>query len=1047
MKSIIRFFAQRHLLANLLTFIIIVMGVSSLMSIKRDMFPSIDLDMMMITTRYPGASPEDVELNVTNKIEDELKGVDGLDQMTSYSLENISVINLSLDVNAKDKEKVKRDVRDAVGRVSSFPVEVTDSPHILEIKSENFEVIYVGIAGDVPYKELRDYSQLFEKRLKELDGVSRVEKTGYRGREIEVEISQDAIDKYEIPMREIVSAIQLRNIRSTGGSFESYTSDKNIVAMAQFKDPLEVGDVIVRSTFEGKRILISDIATINDAFEPAKTRFRMNGKEVIAFKVFKNSSADVIRVVDKVKKFVEEEKELMPADIEAMYSSDMSRFVKSRIGVLTNNAVIGLILVLIVLFIFLNFRTAFWVAMGIPLTLLGVFIVAPYFDVYIDLITMMGLILVIGLIVDDAIVVAESIAFRLEKGDQPVDAAVNGAYSVIRPVFATIVTSIMAFGTMFSMTGMMGKFIFSIPLVIILALVISLGEVIIILPAHITAGKIKKRDPGKKDRHEWFNKVRLRFQRFTVYMLAYRYLVLAVFLAMMITAFWYAGNYMQFVMFPGDTADQFYVTIELPTGSSLQATTDKIIEIEAVMEELPEEELDSYWTLIGSLGGGEWMTPGESENWAFMYVTLTPFSQRDRMAEEIVEELKTQISALGGIDEFNVIVDGGGPPVGRPIAIRVVGSDDEMRRALTDSVVAFIGTIDGTSDISRDDKLGKEQMEIIIDYGRLSQLGLTVADIAQNVRLAYDGMVVTRVRYGNEDVGFRVILEEGIRTKPGYLGNLKIPNFQGRLIELKEVATFEVSPAQASFFHYKGERSVTVSADLAQGGELTPLDASNLILENFDLTRDWPGMQFVMGGEAEEQVESMISLAKALLMAGVGIYIVLVLLFNSMTQPILVMFAIPFGMVGIIGAFALHGEPLGFLASMGIIGMMGVVVNDSLILVNFINVHRQEQPDSIFLRIIAEGTAGRLRPILLTSITTVAGLLPTAYGMGGDDPFIAVMALALGYGILFATPLTLILLPCLYMIQHDIGILVRKIPGMSHFHFIPKDAGLEDAAD
>ncbi|MEE8335868.1 MAG: efflux RND transporter permease subunit, partial [Candidatus Neomarinimicrobiota bacterium] len=304
--------------------------------------------------------------------------------------------------------------------------------------------------------------------------------------------------------------------------------------------------------------------------------------------------------------------------------------------------------------------------------------------------------------------------------------------------------------------------------------------------------------------------------------------------------------------------------------------------------------------------------------------------------------------------------------------------------------------------------------------------------------------VVTRVRYGEEDVGFRVILEEEIRKKPGYLGELKIPNRQGRLIPLKEVSDFKISPAQSSFFHFEGERAVTISADLVQGGTLTPLEATNAVMDHFNLSQDWPGLQFVMGGEAEEQADSMKSLLTAMAMAGAGIYFVLVLLFNSLTQPILVMFSIPFGLIGIIGAFALHGQPLGFLATMGIIGMMGVVVNDSLILVNFINVRRQEAPESKFLRIVAEGTAGRLRPIILTSITTVAGLLPTAYGLGGDDPFIAVMALALGYGILFATPLTLLLLPCLYMIQHDFGNLLRLIPKFAHFRFIPKHAGLED---
>jgi multidrug efflux pump subunit AcrB len=737
----------------------------------------------------------------------------------------------------------------------------------------------------------------------------------------------------------------------------------------------------------------------------------------------------------------------MPEEVELMYSSDESRYVKARIGVLTTNGFMGLGLVILVLFLFLNFRTAFWVAMGIPLSLLGVFFISPFFNVHIDIVSLMGLILVIGLIVDDAIVVlivddaivvAESISNRREAGDSPVEAAVNGTYGVIRPVFATIITTIIAFSPFFFMTGMIGKFMFSIPLVVILALLISLFEVILILPAHITAGRQSNKQQTTR---RWFNAVRSQFQRFIVYVLRLRYVVVPIFIISLIGAFWYAGNYMQFILFPGNTAEAFVVTIELPTGSSLDATSDKVAEIETFINNLPDGELDSYWTIIGSLGGGAWFTPGESENWAFMMVTLTPFSKRDRNAEKIVEGLRVQTDELDGIDAVRFVMDAG-PPVGRPIALRIIGSDDKIRKSLADSVVAFLGTLEGITDINRDDKLGKDQVEIKINYPRLSQLGLTVADVAQAVRLAYDGYVVSRVRYGEEDVNFRVLLEEEIRKRPEELGELQIPNIQGRLIPLKEVAEFITGPGPSSFFHYDAERTITVSAGLAEGSSLTPLDATNAIFNNFDLSRDWPDMRFVMGGEAEETQESMISLAIAFGLAAIGIYIVLIILFNSVTQPILVMFAIPFGLVGVVGAFALHGEPLGFMAMMGVIGMMGVVVNDSLILVNFINVHRRDEPEKKFLRIVAEGTSSRLRPILLTSLTTIAGLMPTAYGFGGDDPFVAVMALALGYGILFATPLTLLLLPCLYMIQHDIGKLIRRIPWLRHFYFIPEDAGL-----
>jgi multidrug efflux pump subunit AcrB len=1035
MKSFIRFFAERHLLAYLLVFTIILLGLSSALTVKRDMFPDVDLDKLMITTRYPGASPEDVELNVTNKLEEEINNVDGIDIMESYSMENISVINVTVDIDADDKEKVKRDIREAVNRVTDLPVEVTETPYIFEVKTENIEIIWIGVGGDIPYKELREYARQFEKRLEAISGVSRIDKTGYLDREIKVEVSENAVENFQLPLREIATAIQGRNIRATGGSFESYTSDKNIVTMAQFRDPEEVANVIVRSTFDGPRVKVGDLALIKDGFEPEKTRFRMNGKEVIALTVFKKKSADMIRVVDAVKELIEEERKTLPEGIELFESADMSRYVRNRLGILKNNGLIGLILVSLVLSLFLNLRTAFWVAMGIPLAVMGVLFLAPHFDVHVDAIGMMGMVIVIGLIVDDAIVIAENIHRHREMGKSPLEAAVDGTYEVLSPVSATIVTTILAFAPMFFMTGMMGKFIFPIPLVIMLALLVSYSEAITTLPAHIAAGMKsrakrfeRKGITGSRQvhSHAWFQAIKSRFQRFIVHVLVLRYPVIIVFILMFCGAIWYANKYMHFILFPSNTAEQLYITVELPTGSSLDATSDKVKEIEELITSLPEGELESFMSFIGSLGGGSgWFTPGESENWAFVSITLTPFSERSRTADEIVESLRQYTDEMKGFDAVRYIIDAGGPPVGRPIVIRVVGSGDEIRTALADSVVAYLNSMEGVTDIDRDDKLGKEQVEIKFNYPSLSQVGLTVADVASNVRLAYDGQVVTRVRYGDEDVGFRVQLEENARKRPDYLSELKVPNRQGRLIPLKGVATFEIGPGPSSYFHYDKERAITITSDIAQGG-LTPLEATLATVDHFDL-KDWPGMRFVIGGEAEETQESFVSLGITMLIAVLGMYFILILLFNSFSQPLLVLIAIPFGLTGVIGAFAIHGEPLGFLAMMGVIGLMGVVVNDSLILVNYINFHREEQPDKKYLRIVAEGTADRLRPILLTSFTTVAGVLPMAYGAGGVDPFIAPMAMALGYGIVFATPLTLLLLPCLYMVRHDIGrIFIRE---------------------
>ena len=409
-----------------------------------------------------------------------------------------------------------------------------------------------------------------------------------------------------------------------------------------------------------------------------------------------------------------------------------------------------------------------------------------------------------------------------------------------------------------------------------------------------------------------------------------------------------------------------------------------------------------------------------------MGVYLTAFAKRDRNADEIVAALRTQTGKLDGFENFTYIIDSGGPPIGRPVQLRIVGSDDAQRRSLADAVVAELGKVEGVSDIERDDKSGKEQIVVDLDYIRLAERKLSVADVAKNLRLAYDGEVVTSVRYGDEDVDFRVILEEEARGSPEVLGNLVMPNRDGRFVKLHEVADFHVDPGPSNFYHYDNERTITVSANIDKE-QTTPLLATAAVLDAIDIQSSWPGMRIIAGGEAEETQKSMGSLVVAFAIAAVGIYLVLLLLFNSLTQPLVVMFAVPFGLIGVIFAFAVHGEAIGFLAMLGVIGLVGIVVNDSLILVSLVNRIRETEADVSVTKAIVNATKLRLRPILLTSATTVAGLLPMAYGIGGSDPFSAPMALAMGYGILFATPLTLILIPCLLLVRDDADALVRRM--------------------
>ncbi len=749
---------------------------------------------------------------------------------------------------------------------------------------------------------------------------------------------------------------------------------------------MEVGDVIVRSTLDGSLIKVKDLAVVRDDFEEEKIISRMNGKSAISFEVSKTESADIIRTVDAIWELVENERKNLPEGVEILYSNDISRYVRNRFSIVRTNGLIGLILVVIMLTIFLNLRIAFWVAMGIPVALMGVIFLLPLFDVALDSISLSAMVLVLGIIVDDGIIISENIYRRREAGEPPLVAAVEGIKEVFLPVLTTILTTFLAFAPMFFMPGMLGKFIFVIPLVITLALFVSLVEVTIALPAHLVRGLRRHKESSKQSvRYRCFDTLREHYRRVMPYILRFRYIFILLAIVVLVGALWYASTYMKFVLFPSGMADQIYIGVEFPKGTSLQATSEKVKAVEKLISSLPEGELDSFTTRVGfqfDLGG----IGAERENHAFLSVNLTPFSKRDRTADQIVEFLRQKTDAFAGYTRILYAIESGGAPVGQPVTLRLVGSDDAMRTRLANAIEEFLNTIEGVKDIARDDKSGKGQVEVQLDNEHLARLGLTVADVAQSIRIAYDGEVVTSVRYGDEDVDFRVILHEDVRKRLDDLSELLIPNQQGQLVKLKTVTSFKKGPGPADYRHYDGERSVTITADLVPDTS-TPLEVTQAVEKNFDLDRGWPGMRLIVGGEAQETEESMTSLISTFVVAAVGIYFLLVLLFNSMTQPFLVMIAIPFGIVGVIIAFALHGEPLGFVGMLGVIGLAGIVVNDSLVLVDHINQLRKQRPDEDVSKLIVEGASNRLRAVILTSLTTIAGLMPLAYGIGGTDPY------------------------------------------------------------
>jgi len=1022
-RKVFLVFSRRHLAANLFTLMVLVLGVVQGMRIQRDVFPEVNLGEMIITTRYPGASPRDVELNVTDEIEDEIEGVAGIEEISSYSMENLSVITVTIDIDADDEQQIEDEVRRAVDRVVDLPPEVDEEPRVETIESQDLPILEVGVAGDLPYETLRTHAARFERALEDLPGVAELDEIWYLDREVRIEVSPARMDSLQVALDEVVRAVAGRNVRSTGGELQTGDREESVVTQARFESPEEIARVPVRAVFSGPVVRVGDVAEIVDGYEEARTMSRIDGLPAVTFAVVKDDDADVIRVADRIRDLAERfELEELPDGARILFSNDQSTYVRNRFAVVIANGLIGLALVLVVLTVFLNMRTAFWVAIGIPVVLLGVVFLLPAFGRYLDIITLAAMLLVIGLIVDDAIIVSENTVRRhaLGVGSGP-EAAAEGIAEVFRPVLTTLLTTFLAFAPIFFMPGVTGQFITVIPLVVSLALALSLAEIVFALPAHL-AGGLDRLDEKKRSTRPWFDPIRGLFVRFMRGVLWGRYVFVVLSAALLAIALWYATTHMRFILFPATSADSFVVYVDTPVGSSLEHTSEKVTEIESLVAGLSDGELESFASRIGSHGRFE---PGENEHWAFVRVNLTPYPQRERTAAEIVSALRDDTDELEGFADIFYKVVKGGPPVGRPVTLRVIGHDPERRRALSDSVVAFLESIEGVRDIDRNDRRGPAQIRVDLDQNRLARRGLTVAQVAGTLRLAYEGRDVANVRWGREDVDLHVQLTEEARSDSTQLASLRIPNVEGRLIRLDDVADFERTGGPSRIHHFDTDRATRITGDVDQD-LITPLQAIDRIRGHFDLAADWPDMEFVFGGEGEETQESFRSLFIAFGVAVIAIYFLLMLLFESVTQPLTIMVAIPFGVLAVIFTFAVHGLPLGFLAMLGLVGLTGVVVNDSLVLVSHVEDLHRSDAEATWKDVVSEGAANRLRPVTMTTLTTSCGLLPLAYGLGGSDPFLAPMALSLGMGLLLATPLSLLLVPCLLMVRQDVHRLFRR---------------------
>ncbi|BBM83290.1 efflux RND transporter permease subunit [Candidatus Uabimicrobium amorphum] len=1016
MKNLLAFFAKRHLLVNLLMAVVIVFGFLATTNMKLEVFPKFDLGIVTITTARPGAGPEDVELSLTVPIEEEILKIDGLKKVVSNSMEGISVITVRLDPDVKNQKQLVNDIQKAVDRAASLlPSDIPNKPIVEEISSLKVPVIELHISGKVPEQLLRLTAKKLADSLREVPGVSGVKKIGFRDREVRILLDPGRLEHLGITYDEIITAVNKRNVRDAGGSVESFVAEKKVLTVGQFSQPKEVENVIIRAAEPGNYIRVRDIAQVVLDYEDWKVQSRINNVMGIALSVRKKANADAVKTTAAVKNFIKNVQSSFPPGVEVVAVNDVSRFTLMMIDVLIGNALIGLILVFVTLVLFFRIRLAFWVSVGLLVSICFTFAMMPILGIGIDMLSLMALILMIGMLVDDAIVTGESIYRHREKGELPLEASVNGTHSVAAPVIVSTLTTILAFTPVSFLGGLEGKFMWTLPVMVALILGASLFECKFMLPAHLMGGK------GDFTARKWFATCQNFYHSFILKLVRWRCLTLLVILSVFIGILFLAGS-IKFNLYPEVDIDTFFAKVELPEGSSFHHTQVMTAKLEKMIRKItPQQDLLSITSQIGHHNTNVYgITEGFNPAWSLIAIYMKPQGERSTNSNDIIAQLRNHVQNLPGYNSIAFEPLEEAPVPGAPVQLEIIGNDPtrfELGKILYD----FLQQQSGVVSVNSSYKSGKDVIELLFDHSLMASRNIAVADVTRAVRIAFDGLIINELQTIDEKIKYRLQFDNQQQGKLATLKNLVIINRLQQKIPLKSFTNFHLRTGEAAIQHYFGQRNITISADIDRFqisvGEINAKVAKFLkqqkLLQRFSKLRIW------YGGEIEQQQEALGNYLVAFCICSVGIFFILALLFNSMSQPFLILLVIPFGIAGVILTFILHGLPLSLIALIGVLGLIGVLVNDSLVMI--VTLNREVYQTKLYTdESIAQGASERLRPITITSLTSVSGLLPAAYGVAGSNPLITPMILAMAWGILFGTVATLIVLPCIYAVDRDI---------------------------
>ncbi|MGD9343949.1 MAG: efflux RND transporter permease subunit [Desulfuromonadales bacterium] len=1047
MNSAIRWMAENHVAANLLMLVFIVGGLILGFNIKQEVFPDVNLDRVQVSVAYPGAGPEEVEEGVIFKIEENLTGVDGIKQVKSVAAEGYGVVTAEIMTDA-DIDLVLQDIKSEVDRITTFPKDA-EKPVVSKMLNRR-EVISVVVFGALPERSLRELVEQVRDELLLDPGITQVDLSGVRPYEISIEIDENNLRRYDLNFDMIAERVRQASVDLPGGTIKTDSGE----ILVRTKERRYIGDeyasIVILTTVDGTEVTLGDIATIKDGFEETDQFGLFDGQPAAMAKVYRVADQKPTEISAAVKRYVEAKRQQLPESVGLATWNDNSELFKSRKDLLTRNALLGLVLVFITLGLFLEIRLALWVMLGIPISFCGALFFMPAIGVSINMISLFAFIMALGIVVDDAIVVGENVYEQRQSGKPYLQAAIDGATEVARPVVFAILTSVTAFLPLLFTSGIMGKFILVIPAIVITVLLVSLVECLFILPAHLAIGqriKAHGRLLANLERNrQRFGRLLQRFidgpyQKQLALCLEYRYMTVAVAVAVLLLAGvgLVGGGIVKFRFMPEVDADVIQVALELAPGSPVTLTEqiqDQIVkaglEVVAEYDEAQPAGVSVMRHVFANVGsavadrGPAGAFTSSGGNIASISMFLTPSEQRGVPASEIARHWRERVGAIAGVETLtftSTLIH-----LGANIDVQLAHNDFVVLDEAAERLKEVIATYPGTGDITDNYTLGKREVKAHLKP-EARTLGITEEALGRQLRGAFYGAEALRLQRGRNEVKVLVRYPEESRQHFWDLETMRIRVPGGGEIPLDRAATLVESRGFSKINRTDRKRVInvtaTVDSHVANAEEIVAEIKATALPK---LLADFPGLSYDLEGEDKNRRESMASMFNGFKLVLIVIYALLAIPFRSYSQPLLIMAAIPFGIVGAIIGHFLMGYDLSILSMFGLVALTGVVVNDSLLMIDYVNRHRREGK-TITAALLTAGKR-RFRPILLTSLTTFFGLTPMILETSVQAQFLVPMAISLAFGILFATGITLLLIPTLYMVLED----GRHFLGLSPSH-------------